>query len=273
MSWSFSGILGEKLGDRKNGGFDTSGTLFLGKEICDAMAGRIRGFRRVMTRTFCSISNKAQNRLKSNARLKKSTFGPFLPKSWFPNFTGFFECTFWRHFFTFRNRSFWTDFWAENLLSGFFAEDPLVEVLGRSVRDPIYLAGFSVFDLSQACMKSMRRCVITTMCDTHECGVCGDVWQGWRKTAKKSEVLGLKESQFEIDNLAHFSHYHLYFWVLWSKLSGPGSHFFGIWDFAHCSLWHIFGIWISDFRVLDFEEGGAAELGGGADCSGDCVNV
>ena len=26
-----------------------------------------------------------------------------------------------------------------------------------------------------------------------------------------------------------------------------------------------FGIWISDFRVLDFEEGGAAELGGGAD--------
>ena len=50
-------------------------------------------------------------------------------------------------FFTFRNRSFWTDFWAENLLSGFFAEDPLVEVLGRSVRDLIYLAGFSVFDL------------------------------------------------------------------------------------------------------------------------------
>ena len=72
-------------------------------------------------------------------------------------------------------------------------------------------------------------------------------------------MLGLKESQFEIDNLAHFSHYHLYFWVLWSKLSGPGSHFFGI--------------WIDDFRVLDFEEGGAAELGGGADCSGDCVNV
>ena len=26
----------------------------------------------------------------------------------------------------------------------------------------------------------------------------------------------------------------------------------------------LFGIWISDFRVLDFEEGGAAELGGGA---------
>ena len=24
----------------------------------------------------------------------------------------------------------------------------------------------------------------------------------------------------------------------------------------------LFGIWISDFRVLDFEEGGAAELGG-----------
>ena len=34
-----------------------------------------------------------------------------------------------------------------------------------------------------------------------------------------------------------------------------GVHFFGIWDFAHCSLWHIFGIWIDDFRVLDFEEG------------------
>ena len=29
-------------------------------------------------------------------------------------------------------------------------------------------------------------------------------------------------------------------------------------------LGDIFGIWISDFRVLDFEEGGAAELGGGA---------
>ena len=30
----------------------------------------------------------------------------------------------------------------------------------------------------------------------------------------------------------------------------------------------LFGIWISDFRVLDFEEGGAAELGGGAGIHG-----
>ena len=61
--------------------FATSGPLFLDKEICDAMAGRIRGFRRVMTRTFCSNFEWAQIRLKSNARLKKSTFGSFLPKS------------------------------------------------------------------------------------------------------------------------------------------------------------------------------------------------
>ena len=36
------------------------------------------------------------------------------------------------------------------------------------------------------------------------------------------------------------------------------------------TLWpgsHIFGIWISDFRVWYFEEGGTAELGGGAECS------
>ena len=33
-------------------------------------------------------------------------------------------------------------------------------------------------------------------------------------------------------------------------------------------LGDIFGIWISDFRVLDFEEGGAAELGGGAGIHG-----
>ena len=119
MSWRFyqkswKKKLGEKwpdflLNDFK--GFWHFGYTFLGKEICDAMAGRIRGFRRVMTRTFCSNFEWAQIRLKSNARLKKSTFGSFLPKSWFPNFTGFFGCTFWRHFFTFRNRSFWTKFW------------------------------------------------------------------------------------------------------------------------------------------------------------------
>ena len=49
--------------------------------IAVVVARRIRGFRRVMTRTFCSIFEWAQIRLKSNARLKKSTFGSFLPKS------------------------------------------------------------------------------------------------------------------------------------------------------------------------------------------------
>ena len=50
---------------------------------------------------------------------------------------------------------------------------------------------------------------------------------------------------------------------------------YSFWDFSHFFPnfspnfgVHFFCIWISDFRVLDFEEGGAAELGGGAGIHG-----
>ena len=57
--------------------------------------------------------------------------------------------------------------------------------------------------------------------------------------------------------------------VAFCRLLSPLSTFFDPMISRVFPLWSLFGIWISDFRVLDFEEGGAAELGGWSRVDGE----
>ena len=92
---------------------------------------RIFEISRVISRTFSSNFEQGRNRIKPWKYLSKSTFGRFLPKSGFPNFKGFFECHFWRHFCN----PLKSDFWG-GLLAGFVKCRPIITA---------YFAGFVEF--------------------------------------------------------------------------------------------------------------------------------